>query len=269
MSLNCYYCNKEFLNKYTLKTHTETAEYCLLKRLKYEISNINIFQCSFCMKELSTKQSLMRHYSSCKARISAILKEKEELEKENEILKAKEEVYKSELEANKKLINDISSKPNVTNNSNVTNIYNISILNLSDERINEHIKHFKERNFLKGQVGVAEWASGLLKNPDGTYNYLCTDVSRRNFAFKNEKGEIIRDIHAEKLKNKIKATLIKKSKELFIKIHNKMLNKIENEEDTDDILYNNEEELNRLYKCLNDIEHLGTKFENRLIEIIT
>ena len=41
----------------------------------------------------------------------------------------------------------------------------------------------------------------MLKDDDGNYNYTCTDPSRQIFKFKNNKGEIEKDVEAKKLTN--------------------------------------------------------------------
>ena len=53
-----------------------------------------------------------------------------------------------------------------------------------------------------GQKGIAKFAvDHLLKDDEGNLKYVCTDPSRNIFKFKDDKGDIQKDIEAKKLTN--------------------------------------------------------------------
>jgi uncharacterized Zn-finger protein len=71
----CQWCNKKFTTKNNLKTHIETAKYCLKKReLKEKGDADEVIQCDFCLTKFSAKSSLLRHSSACKDKISQQVK---------------------------------------------------------------------------------------------------------------------------------------------------------------------------------------------------
>jgi Zinc finger, C2H2 type len=66
-NFQCQWCNKKFQTKHTLKTHIETAKYCLKKR--NNSVEIKTAECEFCSVKFSAKASLLRHLITCKDRI--------------------------------------------------------------------------------------------------------------------------------------------------------------------------------------------------------
>ena len=57
---------------------------------------------------------------------------------------------------------------------------------------------------LNGQKGVARFlVDKFLTDENGNLKYVCTDPSRHIFKFKNDKGEIKKDVEAKKLTNYI------------------------------------------------------------------
>jgi len=53
---------------------------------------------------------------------------------------------------------------------------------------------------IQGQKGVAKFAyDTMLKDEEGKLKYICTDPSRQIFQYKNEEGEIQKDVKAKKL----------------------------------------------------------------------
>jgi hypothetical protein len=71
MSL-CQFCKSKFYDKSALNKHQKKTKYCLRiqdKDLNKE-SKIKKFECEKCKKELSTKQRLQSHLTSCKSKNS-------------------------------------------------------------------------------------------------------------------------------------------------------------------------------------------------------
>ena len=69
------------------------------------------------------------------------------------------------------------------------------------EKVKELIDSQLTTNYVAdGQKGIAQFAyNNLLKDDEGNLNYICTDSSRNMFKFKNDEGEIEKDIKASKL----------------------------------------------------------------------
>jgi hypothetical protein len=60
-------------------------------------------------------------------------------------------------------------------------------------------KYYSTDYFIEGQVGVAKFSNDHLINDDkGNKMYVCTDVSRNSFKYKNAKGEIVKDPNSTK-----------------------------------------------------------------------
>jgi hypothetical protein len=96
------------------------------------------------------------------------------------------------------------AKPTTTNNTTINNkILNMPVLNFD----NNNVKHVIDNKYntdviAGGQKGIAKFATNyLLTDSDGNLNYVCTDVSRKIFKFKNGFGELEKDVNAKKLTN--------------------------------------------------------------------
>jgi len=89
---------------------------------------------------------------------------------------------------------------NTTNNITVTTTNN-NVLNLSKEHVKSVLTEHLDYNVVyAGQAGLAAFVvDKMLKNQAGNLIYRCVDPSRQMFEFEDEKGEIIRDMKAEKL----------------------------------------------------------------------
>jgi len=224
--MNCEFCNKTFSTKGTLKNHQNTAKYCL----ELQGNNLdNKYECKKCYKVFTQKIRLNTHKCNDK---NIIIKELEyknkdleyknkELEKKLEIeINSLKEQNKSLKEQNKLLkeqnkncmniIGDIAKEPknNITNINKSTNSYNNKIMNMNTFNMNkDRIKHIFENNLTQndivyGQKSIANFAfKNLLKDDECNLVYICTDPSRNIFKYKDESGDIQRDINANKLTN--------------------------------------------------------------------
>jgi hypothetical protein len=104
----CSYCDKTFLNKYTLKNHLESAKYCLKLRGSKAIKSI---ECRYCKTHFSQKIGLIKHNEICGGKILAenkvyIEKRKEELKLN---IQSKEEEINEEKSQNKILTQKINN----------------------------------------------------------------------------------------------------------------------------------------------------------------
>ena len=226
-SFVCEFCNKTFSKKSNLNIHKETTKSCL--KLQGKINDN--FKCNICEEIFTTNANLKQHIKTkCSKEIES-RKETElilSLQKENDKLKENKdrineqiisdlkkeiEYLKSQLQkekdSNEKLQQALSqiavnSKGNTTNiiNSNNTNSNNSPHLNLNNI---EEISNFLENNLNKdvvkgGQKALAKLLSEKYLTKDGVKLYKCTDASRQNFEYIDEKGDVERDIKANKLK---------------------------------------------------------------------
>ena len=67
MSYLCEYCNRNFKTKGVLKTHQETAKYCLNLREKVQEEITTNNECEYCKKNLTTKFKLELHKKICRS----------------------------------------------------------------------------------------------------------------------------------------------------------------------------------------------------------
>jgi len=100
MSLECEFCESKFIGKSALKNHQKTAKYCLIKRGKIVIVEVDqepkevIFECKYCNKKLASKQNLNIHLQTCIPKYEFLFKEKEE---ETEGLKTTNKILESDI----------------------------------------------------------------------------------------------------------------------------------------------------------------------------
>jgi len=243
----CQYCNNEFINLISLRSHQKKSKYCLKLQNKE-------FICNGCNKIFHISNDLDIHKNNCVDNLKQINKSYEEkikeLEDENRDNKTLEEKIKSleekikELEDENKDIqyyqnkiefyekqfvdkdilliekdNQIKhlqeqiisvtkvavAKPTTTTNNTTINnrILNMSVLNFNDNNVKHIIDNKYNADVIAGgQKAVAKFATNyLLTDSDGNLNYVCTDVSRKIFKFKNSFGELEKDVNAKKLTN--------------------------------------------------------------------
>ncbi len=227
-NLICEYCNNTYSSKSSLNNHQKTTKKCLeIQKKLNKVTKKVEFTCKYCDKKFTSKQNIKNHEIFCDVKKTteySELKEKYETEIDSlkrEIQNLRETVagLQGELKSANKTsdcIYEIAKQPknnnNVTNNnsssSNTTN--NSKTLNISGHIDFKNIDKVKEiidekydiNHILSGQKGCAQFAAQyLLLDDNGKYVYLCTDPSRNTFKFKNEVGEIEKDIEAKKLTN--------------------------------------------------------------------
>ena len=220
----CNYCNNKFNTRSALNNHIKNAKYCLI--IQGKIIKQKEFKCPFCLKNLSSKQKLNEHENICnkKSYISLenqidILNNKlrEQEEKYKEQLREQEEKYKEQLREQKENCKELQKtierlslraidKPTTTNNT-TNNILNITS-SIDFKNVNDIKKiiddDYNEIYAMNGQKGAARFlVDKFLTDENGNLKYVCTDPSRHIFKFKNNKGEIKKDVEAKKLTNYI------------------------------------------------------------------
>ena len=119
----CTFCNKDFFEKCNLTKHQKTSKYCIKiqKTLnKYNDIEHDEYKCDFCQKNVTTYDSLKKHFLICKA-------QKKKDEENNDLNNVKTEVLnlKKELQQLKEYppttinVTDNSTK-SITDNSTKT-----------------------------------------------------------------------------------------------------------------------------------------------------
>ena len=213
----CDYCNNVFKSLKTLNQHKRLAKFCLIKQKKQLI-------CEYCNDVSYSDKDFEYHQNNCVVFLKSKIKELNDENKDIVYYQNETEFYKKQLvekerHYEKQLVekeNQIKhlqdqivsitktaiSKPTTTNNNNINNkILNMSVLNLDNENVKNIINNNYNLDVIsEGQKGVAKFATNfLLKDSDGNLNYVCTDASRKIFKYKNNDGELEKDINAQKL----------------------------------------------------------------------
>lgn len=208
---NCEYCNKSFSTKSNLSNHKKTAKYCLIKQKK----NItNEYKC-VCSKSFISNKVFNKHKETCNFN-NIIIPYIEKNETENKLYLQKIEnenkIYLEQLEKKDIRIKELENKlENIalagvkksTTTNNISNkILNISPLDINDiDKFKNILENKLDTNYiLDGQKGIAHFVKDhFLKDEDGKLKYVCTDPGRQTFKYKDESGEMQKDIKAKKL----------------------------------------------------------------------
>jgi hypothetical protein len=199
--MKCNFCNKTFSTKWNYSVHKETSKFCILSE-KYE--------------------KLQNDYNIKK-------EENEKLQLINENLQLKYEKLKSNTTISSNNNNTVTNSNNntvtnntVTNSNNkITNknkFYFLSPLNLKPEEFKNIIEYkFTDEYFNHGQTGMAKFvAENLLKDENKNLKYVCSDISRCTFNYKDDDGNIKKDPKAHNLLNLISDDMIEKSRKITI-----------------------------------------------------
>ena len=212
----CQYCEKLFSTISNLNTHQKTAKYCINIRNNVIIEE---YKC-YCEKKFNCKKNYTRHKKSCNFYdiVNPYIEENIKLNNQNiEYLKQlenKDKEYLKQLENKDRHIKQLElqlanialagvTKVSTINNINNSNkILNIGCLDLnSSDKIKTILDDKFDHNYIiDGQKGVAQFVvDHYLKDDDGKLKYVCTDPSRQIFKYKDDLGDIQKDVKAKKL----------------------------------------------------------------------
>lgn len=207
----CEWCEKSFTNAYTLKTHIETAKYCLKERGEKNTKDI---ECEFCFTKFSVKSSFVRHIDIC-AKRKQHEKEQMQILHKQEITKFKKKLKERDayiekldkhIEKQKEYIKELElklakgegyiecfkeAKPqqNITNyvNNKIKNVLTTTIPPLTINLVRENVRdNYTYDIFCKGEAGLLTFIEGIIikKSEEDEnlieQNYACTDTSRNN-----------------------------------------------------------------------------------------
>jgi hypothetical protein len=219
---NCQYCNKIFTTRQNIKVHENICD----GKKDFEIKELKDIITKY-ESEIKELREIKKEYDFEQKLKNKYIFEIEDLRNTNE--KYLEEIHRlretvaglqGELKsANKasECVYDLAKQPKNNNNNHITNNNgntttnnNNKTLNISGyidfkniDKVKEIIDEKYDINYiLSGQKGCAQFAAQyLLLDENGKYVYLCTDPSRHSFKYKNEIGEIEKDLEAKKLTN--------------------------------------------------------------------
>jgi hypothetical protein len=215
--MECCFCKKTYLNQQVLKHHKATSKKCIIiqKEVNAEVQH-EIYSCSFCKKELTTKNRLSTHLVICKKKIreDSLVKNKK-IERQTNQLKEEmvdkfeqlasdfrnqQEEHRYELKQKEEKIKELEDKLQQKNKTppKITNkITNKNKIETNIETQNNHItiyqimtpehvdsffrKHYNLDTLLGGQKALARFVNdGFLKEAEEPL-YLCGDRSRQKF----------------------------------------------------------------------------------------
>ena len=273
--MNCEYCNNKFETKKSLHVHQRTAKYCLSLRGEINLT----FQCKRCFKTFSQNIGLKKHLKICEKDFSEVIDEyKEENTKlriEIEVEKTKKEIYEKLYNKETQVIEKIALQPKITNNTNTNNntnkVINLAIYNLDaiKNQLAQSIENIEASDLYDGQIAVARMVVPCLKDSDGKDMFTCTDYARSVFSYKDDSGNLNRDIKCIKLANAIEPIVSKKASSLMKEDYEKrekcrLFTEIKKRMREENILLEKmEEELESLSYQTTTYKHLEEKLNNK------
>jgi len=220
----CSFCEKKFSSKSILKTHINSAKYCIENRPTDAPTKV-IYKCEGCKVELTSKQTLDNHKSKC---VELINKKKDEEHSKN--LLKKDEEHSKQIAILEKIIlekdqriKDLESKlenialkavsrPNIIN-TNTDNRIQQTINNLipiTDEHLREQAQYLTLDHIKQGALGYANFACDYaLKD-----RITCVDLSRRKIKYKNTEGQVVSDPEMTVISKKLFTAIQDKNSEL-------------------------------------------------------
>ncbi len=255
--MNCEYCKKDFSCMSSFYRHIRTTKKCIAIREEIRLQK----SCTFCNKELSSKQRLDAHVKKCKYKNGqALTTTIAQLQKEVETLKESLKV-------------PTNITINQTNNNQTNNNYG-SILNLTQTALQESFKNYTLKDLLStdNQKMLADMTiKKCLSGPDQPV-YICKDRARHKFFYTDEENEEKEDPNAIVLRtlvyNGVKPILAKLYAEKIVSLNaelarsrridssDMMINAHEDIKELKDayakinILKNSEDYIAQLSKCL-------------------
>ena len=196
--MKCEYCNTIFYNKSNLLRHQTTSKKCIHIQISKNVTNIKIktFQCEYCFKKLSSKQSLTYHSNVCK---SIEIENNDKIENLEMMIKTLQE----EIKDIKSTVTIINNTTNIVDNS--VTINNIDFMSYMSE---ERIKDVFDNNFNIEILSGAEKSLAIFTIDNFLIGedkpiYLCSDKERNKFYFLDKNNKRIDDSNAKILSNLI------------------------------------------------------------------
>jgi hypothetical protein len=214
----CNLCNKKYVNKVILTQHLTL---CKEKSNKNKLESENIEKEQI-IQDLKLENTILKEklYLELKniETINLLTEENAKLKSIIEdsitgnIIKLREEVaelrvYKSlyeeqeiKLEKSQRSYENLATKAidKAGNNNKIYNKFIQNLIPLTDDHLKEQAKNLELKHVIDGPDSLAVFAKqNALKD-----RVICTDVTRRNFIFKDENGNIIKDPKGVKITKK-------------------------------------------------------------------
>ena len=168
----CEYCKTCFSKAYSLYKHQRTAKYCL----EVQDKQTKEYQCSYCNREFSRKDIMLRHRKKCCDQTEGM----HTLENRQ---------LQDQIEDLKQIITKLVDRPttNVSNNNRNNVVMNLPPI--TDEEIANHLEHLTLDFIQEGAKGYANFAN----NYPFKDRLICTDKARKKLRYKDNDGELIDD----------------------------------------------------------------------------
>jgi len=201
----CEFCLKEVASASALNTHQTTTQYCIkiqakqlptkneeIEKLKYRLSftalelAATIDQKEILEKDLLFKNDMIRDLQTVVLFNKIIY--------EDELNSAYKSVRWKILEYNNEMVDDIIHCMETGNDIIMDNI------DLSSSRLDILKDNYTLYYYERGSVGVVDWLVDHVLKRNGKLAYRCIDRDSKMFAF-IDKGDIVYDTNAEKLKS--------------------------------------------------------------------
>ncbi len=197
MKYSCAYCNYETNRKPDITRHNGTKSHLLkieeAKNISESYNSIkNIHKCPFCDNQYSSSSTLARHKKSCGAK-EELLKEKDNIIKDNEVktLKEKVELMQKQIYTYERMLQSLTTPQTVNYYNYISTTYPNPML-LDSKK--SYVSLLEAKTMTLVEVIVMYFNNGKLANFIGDYiikNYKKkepkdqamwgTDVSRLNF----------------------------------------------------------------------------------------
>ena len=290
----CKYCNKEYSSKSNLQKHQQTTQQCILlqenvvNKCKYcdystkkkSIFNIHVLKCAEKkIKELNKTyvKKINEMNDNCdkikeecsKLKMELIIKNQHISFIETEYTEVKKQLYEN--------VQILLTKPSIVNNSCINSssstINKLELsLNLNNDVINQKVDdYFTLTHLTDGIKGVAKFTNDhIINKENGQCKYICSDVARTIFKYKDDNNKIQKDVKATKLKNSIKEPIINKSKKLYEDESERLLNEMTINTNRDKVEINsiNLNYLTDNFLKVKNMEEYGDEYAKEMILVL-
>lgn len=245
----CEHCDTVFCSQKVLKSHQNTAKYCL--KIQGKILNIE-YKCKYCPYLSTTKGNLKLHIDTCKSRIvldAKTLSDKEEavqlhvrkIEKDNEVLQKEIEVRKEfGLKFEKEAFKPKTTTNNLTQNNVITYMQeHLSSFTEPIANIDTILNNlYKLSHFTDGVESYSKFiVENILKDATGKLFYI---GSNGKCYYKNQYGVAVLDENLSMLNQHVLSVMVDKT------------NKLNNKEEIDD---DNRESVKKINKAIKRIKN--------------
>lgn len=224
--MECIYCHHTFNDKFTLKTHQTTAQYCL--HIQGKQIQRDAYECRQCEKSFASKQAYGYHMGSRKHNDlvntnGKILQLEENLaeakQQLSESLKHERKLYENIRKDYAKLAEISARRSTTTNNNNgiVNNTVSLAVFDKSQEDVNRIIQEkFSRADLQGGQIGAGHFIyNEILQEGSGQLPmYLLKNRKYGDCVYMDSLGNVITDYRMLKLTKTVCDALISKSLEL-------------------------------------------------------